>query len=289
MKGLARQVGSRPPSSAKHTRHRRARPPAQAIPTRHAPRRSRFPAPPCPPRRSRRSLASDGSGPERRGCACASIPDTRAVRLGSPLRQSFFARDVLTVAAELVGCRLVHRLASGERLVLRLVEVEAYLGEGSDPASHAHRGPTPRNRTMFGPAGRLYAYRSYGIHTCVNVVCGARGTAAAVLLRAGEPLEGLARMRRLRGLPDEAAPTLIARGPGRLAQALGLGLEHDGQSLLRSPLTLHPPATRASPARVLRGPRVGIGRAVNRPHRFFEADSRWVSPYRPGGGRTRKS
>ena len=184
---------------------------------------------------------------------------------------------------ELIGCRLVRRLESGERLVVRLVEVEAYLGDGSDAASHAHRGPTPRNRTMFGPAGRLYAYRSYGIHTCINVVCGESGRATAVLLRAAEPLEGLDRMRQLRGLPPEAKRELIARGPGRLAQALGIGLGDDGQSLLRSPLTIHAPTPGARPVRVESGPRVGITKAASLPYRFFEAGSPWVSAFKQGG------
>jgi len=199
-----------------------------------------------------------------------------------PLGRAFYARDCRVVAAELIGCRLVRRLDSGERLVVRLVEVEAYLGDGSDPASHAHGGPTPRNETMFGPPGRLYAYRSYGIHTCVNIVCGVTGKATAVLLRAAEPIDGLARMRALRGLPSDARRELIARGPGRLAQALGLELDDDGQSLLRPPLTLHAPTPGANRAKVERGPRVGITKAAALPYRFFEADSSWVSPFRPG-------
>ena len=170
--------------------------------------------------------------------------------------------------------------------MVRLVEVEAYLGDGSDPASHAHRGPTPRNRTMFGPAGRLYAYRSYGVHTCINIVCGVSGRATAVLLRAAEPLEGLAHMRALRGLPSAAKDELIARGPGRLAQALGLQLDHDGQSLLRPPLTVHAPAPGEDKIQVERGPRVGITKASSLPYRFFEADSPWVSAFRRGGKRS---
>ena len=203
--------------------------------------------------------------------------------LGKPLRQTFYARDCRVVAAELIGCRLVRRFESGERVVIRLVEVEAYLGDGSDPASHAHAGPTPRNQTMFGPAGRLYAYRSYGIHTCINVVCGVAGRATAVLLRAAEPLEGLARMRAFRGLAPDAPSESIARGPGRLAQALGLGLDDDGHSLLRPPLSLHAPASGVAKIRLERGPRVGITKACRLPYRFFEADSRWVSPFRSGG------
>ena len=211
------------------------------------------------------------------------LPDTSSVPLAKPLPQSFYARDCRVVATELIGCRLVRRFNSGDRLVLRLVEVEAYLGDGSDAASHAHRGLTPRNRTMFGPAGRLYAYRSYGIHTCINVVCATRGRAAAVLLRAAEPLEGLARMRTLRGLSPDAKKELIARGPGRLAEALGLGLDHDGQSLLRAPLTLHAPSPRAAEIHVEQGPRVGITKASALPYRFFEANCPWVSPFRSGG------
>lgn len=222
-----------------------------------------------------------------RTCRIHPLPDTPGMPLLQPLRRAFFARDCRLVAAELIGCRLVRRLESGERLVVRLVEVEAYLGDGSDPASHAHRGRTRRNQTMFGPPGRLYAYRSYGVHTCVNIVCGVSGKAAAILLRAAEPIEGLARMRSLRGLPADARRQHIARGPGRLAQALGLELDDDGRSLLRPPLTLHPPAPGSDFARIERGPRVGITKASALPYRFFEAESPWVSPFRQGGKKKR--
>lgn len=210
--------------------------------------------------------------------------------LGPPLRRAFYARDAREVGPALIGCRLVHRLPGGERLIVRLTEVEAYLGDGSDPASHAHSGPTPRNAAMFGPAGRLYVYRSYGIHTCVNVVCEARGRAAAVLLRAGEPLAGGEAMRRRRGLPATARPTDLTVGPGRLGQALGLALEDDGRSLLGGALTLHPPE--ASNARIGTGPRVGITKATDLPYRYFETDrdarpSPWVSAFRPGKRRQR--
>ncbi len=211
--------------------------------------------------------------------------------LGPPLPQRFYARDSRAVADDLIGCRLVHRLPAGHRLVLRLTEVEAYLGDGSDRASHAHPGPTPRNRVMFGPPGRLYAYRSYGIHTCVNVVCQVDGRAAAVLLRAGEPEAGVDAMRDLRGLAPEAAASAIAVGPGRLGQAMGLGLEDDGTNLLRGDLTLHPRDPETPKPRVATGPRVGITKAADLPYRFFEAEangraSRWVSTFRPG--RTKK-
>lgn len=202
--------------------------------------------------------------------------------LGRPLPKRFFARDSREVAAELIGCRFVRRLENGHRLIVRLTEVEAYLGDGSDPASHAHPGPTARNQTMFGPPGRLYAYRSYGIHTCVNVVCKMGDEAAAILLRAAEPLEGFAYMKQQRGLAEDAPPQSISVGPGRLAQALGLRLEDDGQSLLRPPMTLHAPAETAPPVAVERGPRVGITKAPDLPYRYFETNSPWVSPYRPG-------
>ena len=201
--------------------------------------------------------------------------------LGKPLTRSFFARDSRVVAEELIGCRIVHRPAPRVRLVLRIVEVEAYLGDGSDPASHAHPGPTNRNRVMFGPAGRLYAYRSYGLHTCVNVVCERAGAAAAVLLRAGEPLEGRARMAALRRLDEDASPRMIARGPGRFAEALGLALGDNGRSLLRGPLTLHERESGLPVPRIRTGPRVGITKAAALPYRYFEADSPWVSDFRP--------
>ena len=110
---------------------------------------------------------------------------------GPRLQRAFFDRPPTRVAADLIGTCLFRRLASGARLGGRIVEVEAYLGDGTDPAAHSHTGPTPRNRTMFGPPGRLYAYRSYGIHTCINVVCDAPGTGAAVLIRALEPVGDL--------------------------------------------------------------------------------------------------
>jgi len=213
------------------------------------------------------------------------------VKTGERLGRDFFARPCLEVARELVGALLVHRLESGEVVGGRLVEVEAYLGDGSDPAAHSHPGPTPRNRTMFGPPGRLYAYRSYGIHVCVNVVCEPEGRGAAVLLRALEPLAGLDRMRARRGLAPGAPARELARGPGRLAQALAFELEHDGASALRGPIGFFRPAD-ARAARIARSPRVGITKAAALPYRFFDDASPWVSAFRPGraresGGRRR--
>jgi DNA-3-methyladenine glycosylase len=207
---------------------------------------------------------------------------------GKRLTRSFFARPCLEVAADLVGRVIVRVLPDGSRLAGRLVEVEAYLGDGSDSSSHSHRGPTPRNRSMFGPPGRIYAYRSYGVHTCINVVCEAQGRGAAVLLRAFEPLEGNLVMRELRGLADERSPREIARGPGRLAQALGFGLEHDGASVLRGAITLRGAAAGLPPLRVATGPRIGISKASELPYRFYAAENPWVSPWRGGAPRGRR-
>ena len=204
------------------------------------------------------------------------------MQVGARLRTAFFDRPCVEVARDLVGTILVHRLPNGTRLGGRLVEVEAYLGAGRDPASHAHRGRTARNASMFGPPGRLYAYRSYGIHTCLNLVCEAEGRAAAVLLRALEPLEGQERMRRLRGLAPGASLRLLARGPGRLAQALGVPLAMDGVALSRGPLALFAAADGQAP-RLARSGRTGIREAGDLPYRFYVRDSPWVSPFRAGG------
>ena len=194
----------------------------------------------------------------------------------------FFARPCLAVAPELVGAYLVHRLADGSRLVGRIVEVEAYLGGGRDPGSHAHRGPTPRNRVMFGPPGRLYVYRSYGIHTCANVVCEPEGRAAAVLLRALEPVEGCVRMHAQRGLPRDAPTREIANGPGKLCRALGITLEHYGCSLLRGSLSLRHPAAGDPGLEVATSRRIGLRRGVERRYRFYARGNAFVSRTRSG-------
>ena len=202
------------------------------------------------------------------------------MHLGRRLPRSFYERPCLEVAPDLVGAYLVRRLADGTRLVGRLVEVEAYLGDGSDPASHSHRGKTPRNHSMFGPPGRLYAYRIYGMHVCINLVCEPRGSGAAVLLRALEPLEGALCMRHNRNLHPGQSDLQIARGPGRLTQALGLGMEFDGKSALRDAVTLHLPESREPQRRtkaIARTRRIGIQRGSELPYRFFIPDCRWVS------------
>ena len=182
------------------------------------------------------------------------------------LTASFFARSALEVAPDLLGVLLVHD-RRGVRRAGRIVEVEAYLGDGTDRASHAHNGETARNRSMFGAPGHFYVYRSMGLHYCVNVVCRERMRAEAVLLRAVEPLEGLDAMRRARGRrPDRE----LTNGPGKLAQAFGIDRIHDGRSALRGPLRLESPRSRSGAA-TLAGPRIGIRKATDLPYRFFVA------------------
>ena len=180
------------------------------------------------------------------------------------LDRAFFARSVHEVARSLVGCTLLVDGVGG-----RIVEVEAY--DREDPASHGYRGPTRRNRSMFGPPGHAYVYRSYGIHWCLNLVCDDAGTAAAVLLRALEPTIGLERMRERRGLDDAR---LLCSGPGRLCQALGITSAQDGVPLDRPPFLLHAPEGKVELAS---GPRVGITRAADRPWRYGLAGSRFLS------------
>jgi DNA-3-methyladenine glycosylase len=175
-----------------------------------------------------------------------------------------FARSVHEVAPELIGATLLVDGVGG-----RIVEVEAY--DQEDPASHAYRGRTPRNASMFGPPGHAYVYRSYGIHWCLNLVCEEEGVPSAALVRALEPTHGLDEMRRRRGLDD---PRLLASGPGRLCQALGITREHDGLPLDRPPFELQ---ERNAPVEVLAGARVGITRATELPWRYAEAGSRFLS------------
>ncbi len=184
------------------------------------------------------------------------------------MNRVFFERCPRQVAADLIGCRLIHEVTPGVRLEGTLVEVEAYLGDGSDPGSHAHNGPTGRNAAMFGPAGRFYVYRSMGIHLCVNVVCGAEGEGAAVLLRAVEALSGRERMLRNRG---GRGGRELTSGPGKLTQAFEIELAHDGQSALRGPLRLLCPAGDEVP-RIQAEPSISLSKAAELPYRYFAAD-----------------
>jgi DNA-3-methyladenine glycosylase len=183
-----------------------------------------------------------------------------------PLPRRFYERDASEVAPDLLG-RLLVRVVDGARMVGRIVEAEAY-GRG-DPGSHAYRGPTGRNASMFGPAGRAYVYISHGIHNCLNVVCQAP---TAVLLRAVEPLEGLDAMALRRGLDE---PRLLCAGPGRLAQAMGITLADDGMPIYRR-VGLWIAA--GEPVRdVAVTLRIGMSDAVNRPWRFVERGTRFAS------------
>lgn len=199
-----------------------------------------------------------------------------------PLRRNFFARPVLDVAPELLGCVIESRI-DGAKVGIRLTEVEAYAGT-DDPASHAFRGPTRRTAVMFGPGGHLYVYFTYGMHWCANIVTGTDGAASAVLLRGGEVVTGLdtARARRAAARVDRD----LARGPARLAEALGLVGVHSGTDLCDrgADIRIHGPAVQGS---VRTGPRVGVIGAADRPWRYWLADEPTVSVYRPAKPRSR--
>jgi DNA-3-methyladenine glycosylase len=190
-----------------------------------------------------------------RADARSSRPDTIA---------TFLERPVLEVARLLPGWTLLVDGVGGV-----IVETEAYRQD--DPASHSFRGPTARTTVMFGPPGRLYVYRSYGVHWCANVVCEAEGRGAAVLLRALRPTHGLEAMRLRRGVDDDRR---LCSGPGKLTQALGLSGAADGADLGRLPFTLAAPG---EPPGVAVTTRIGISRAVDRPWRFVVRDSPWAS------------
>ena len=183
---------------------------------------------------------------------------------------------VLEVAPRLLGATLRH----GE-VAVRLTEVEAYDGP-DDPGSHAYRGRTPRNAVMFGPPGYLYVYFTYGMHFCCNVVCGPEGSPSAVLLRAGEIVEGVALARQRR---SGATDRDLARGPARLCQALAIGREDNGADLTSRPLTLTPGTPDDT---VSTGPRVGLRDAPDRPWRFWLTGEPTVSAYRPAAPRRRR-
>ncbi|HEY7723497.1 MAG TPA: DNA-3-methyladenine glycosylase [Pedococcus sp.] len=205
---------------------------------------------------------------------------------GSRLTRDFFHEDVLDVAPALLGATVTHA-----GVTVRLTEVEAYAGE-KDPGSHAYRGPTPRTSVMFGVPGHLYVYFTYGMHWCANIVCGPDGEASAVLLRAGEVVDGV-------GVAAERRAGIArrdwARGPARLATSLALTGEHTGLDVCRpgGPVTFHAPAAHVPASRIRTGPRVGVsgsgGDGAAYPWRFWLADEPTVSAYRPAKPRRRRA
>jgi DNA-3-methyladenine glycosylase len=176
----------------------------------------------------------------------------------------FFDRPAAEVAPDLLGCLLLHDGVGGV-----VVEVERY--QQDDPASHSFRGPTPRAAVMFGPPGRAYVYRSYGMHWCMNVVCDREGVGSAVLIRALQPTHGLDRMQARRG---DVGERRLCGGPGCLTQALGIDASHNATSLVDGPLAFVPAREAVD---VVRGPRIGITQAVEKPWRYGVAGSRYVS------------
>jgi len=187
------------------------------------------------------------------------------------LEPAFFERSVHEVARDLIGCTVVHGSTSGV-----IVEVESY--HADDAACHAFGGRTPRNEVLFGPHGHAYVYLSYGIHSLLNFVAEPEGQAAAVLIRALEPLEGIALMRRRRAMDRWED---LCSGPGKLTEALGIGLELNGSSLREGPVRVLPRPPDRSSVDIVTGPRVGISRAVELPWRFCALGSSCISRPRP--------
>ena len=185
-------------------------------------------------------------------------------RMAARLRRAFFDRSVHAVAPELIGVTLLVDGVGGV-----IVEVEAY--HHTDPAAHSYIGRTERNAVMFGPPGYAYVYRSYGIHWCLNFVCEEEGSASAVLIRALEPTQGLAAMRRRRGLSD---PRALCSGPGKLCQALGVSHKHNGLPLDRAPFELR---ARAVTPELAIGVRIGITKAIEQPWRYGLKGSKFLS------------
>jgi DNA-3-methyladenine glycosylase len=212
----------------------------------------------------------------------------RAAPQRAALERVVLEPDAVRVAPGLLGAVVLHETPDGV-VAVRLTEVEAYAGT-RDPGSHAFRGPTPRTRIMFGTAGHLYVYFTYGMHWCANVVCGPQGEASAVLLRAGEVVAGeaLARSRR----PAARKDVDLARGPARLAAALGLGKSDNGADLCAPDARIRLETGEGGPLPTVHvGPRVGVagdgGDGTVFPWRFWLAGDPTVSTYRPGVSRRR--
>jgi len=195
------------------------------------------------------------------------------------LRADFYARPVLEVAPDLIGCTVSHGGSAGV-----IVETEAY--HESEPASHAFAGLTPRTSTLYGEPGHAYIYRSYGIHALLNAVCEPAGVGSGVLIRALLPVSGIERMRARRGLIGgrPAREQDLCSGPGKLTQALGVTLAQNATSLVTGPIRIHARAGDWRDPAILEGTRVGISHAVELPWRFCAAHSRHVSrPHPPSG------
>jgi DNA-3-methyladenine glycosylase len=183
------------------------------------------------------------------------------------LGPDFYARSVHEVARDLIGCVVRHGETAG-----RIAETESYHME--EPACHAHAGVTSRTRTLFGPPGRAYVYFSYGVHSLLNAVAESEGVGAAVLIRALEPVDGVELMRRRRGVARDEE---LCNGPGKLTQALGIGLPLNGTSLVDGPLEIAGREPGERQPRIVLGERIGITKAADLPWRFCDADSPHVS------------
>jgi DNA-3-methyladenine glycosylase len=183
------------------------------------------------------------------------------------VKPAFYARPVLDVARDLIGCVVTHGDTNGV-----IVESEAY--HDSEPASHAFVGLTPRNRILFGPPGRAYVYRSYGIHALLNAVCEPTGVGAGVLIRALEPVDGIDHMRARRGVESVRQ---LCSGPGKLTQALGIELDLNGSDLRRGPVVFSPRPAEWRDVEIEVDTRIGITRAAELPWRFVAAGNRFVS------------
>jgi DNA-3-methyladenine glycosylase len=211
-------------------------------------------------------LPSPGVAQHAHCRVCAAVIHTP---MPSPrLRRSFFDRPVLKVAPDLIGATLLVDGVGGV-----IVELEAY--HHTEPAAHSFNGRTERNAVMFGPAGYVYVYRSYGIHWCVNFVCEEEGSASAVLIRALEPTHGIPTMQRRRGLRDERA---LCSGPGKLCEALAITHKHNGLALDRAPFELR---ARSEKPEIVTGVRIGITKAADKPWRYGLKGSPFLSkPFR---------
>lgn len=229
-------------------------------------------------------MAARNATPQRRAAEPPALPDTGersqrrrdeshngATPLGEPLRCAFYDRPVLEVARDLIGCVLRHDGVEG-----LIVETEAY--HHSEPACHAFAGLTPRTQTLFGAPGKAYVYRSYGIHSLFNAVCEREGVGAAVLIRALQPLAGVERMSRRRGVEGELE---LCSGPGKLTQALAIELSHNGCDLSEGPIAILPRRAGWRRPEIVAAPRIGISKAVELPWRLCAAANPHVSRPRP--------